>query len=85
MKLTNTFISKISDESRIKRNENATKYYKNNIEIQRIKSKLNYYKKKWGEECVSEYITEYGYTNECINIIKQNTYKPLPILQKTEH
>lgn len=85
MKTTDNFISTISGEARQKRNETATKYYRVNIETQKIKSKLNYYKKKWGEDCVNDYIKEYGITDECINIIKQNTYKPLPILRKTEN
>jgi len=85
MKTTDNFISTISGEEREKRNKIATKYYKDNIETQKIKSKLNYYKKKLGEDGVNEYIKEYGITNECVNIIKQNTYKPLPVLKKTEN
>lgn len=77
MKTTDIFISTISEEARQKRNENAIKYYQENNANSKIKSLLNYYKRKWGEECIEQFIEKYGLTNDCINAIKQNTKKSL--------
>lgn len=82
MKTTDKYISTISVEQRICRNEKATKYYEEHKEDMRLKSSLNAYKRKWGEDCINEYINKYGITQECIDIIKLNTVKTLPSLKK---
>jgi len=81
MKTTDNFISRITEEARMKRNENATKYYQEHNADSKVKSLLNYYKRKYGEECIEEYIEKYGKTSDCINAIKQNTKKSLPKLE----
>ena len=81
MKTTDIFISTITGEARMKRNENATKYYQEHIADSKIKSLLNYYKRKYGEECIEQYIGKYGKTDDCINAIKNNTKKTLPKLE----
>ncbi len=82
MKTTDKYISTISVEQRISRNEKATKYYEANREYMRLVSSLNAYKRKWGQESINDYISQYGITQECIDIIKLNTVKTLPSLKK---
>lgn len=77
MKTTADFISTISEEVRVKRNENATKYYQEHSADSKVKSLLNYYKRKYGKECIEQYIEKYGDTRECIKMIKHNTQKSL--------
>ena len=82
MKTTDKYISTISVEARTKRNEKSSIYYEEHKEEMQIKSCLNAYKRKWGEDCVDDYIKEHGNTRHCIDIIKQNTHRPLPTLKK---
>ena len=81
MKTTADFISTISEEARVKRNDNASIYYQEHQESSKIKALMNYYKRKYGEECIEQYIEIFGDTRECIKMIKHNTQKSLPKLE----
>ena len=80
MKTTNNYISTIKEETRQKRNARSLEFYQENKSLSKIKSLLNYYKRKYGFELVQQYIDQYGYTDICINAIKKNTKKTLPKL-----
>lgn len=79
MKLTNKFISTISEERRQKHNDGCKSDYYKHQDRYKFLAKMNYYKAKFGRDTIQKFVDKYGFNEECIKEIKKATKKTIQV------